>query len=171
MNKKRGQIWVETLIYTLIAFVMIGLVLYFASPRIEEAQDKALIEQSINIMKEIDNTILNIGAPGNKRLIELSIRKGALNIDGINDVLVFEIESKHTYSQPGEEIYMGNVVVYTEDKGGYNLITLTSNYSEGYNITYEGKDELKSITKSSTPYKLFILNKGGTKTVINIEIG
>ena len=170
MNKKRGQIWVETLIYTLIAFIMIGLVLYFANPRIAEAQDKAIIDQSVNVLGEIDTIISLIGTPGNKRLIELSIKKGTLQIDGINDKLIFEIESKHIYSQPGQDIYIGNIIVRTEEKGGFNRVTLTIDYSEGYNITYHGRDQLKSITKSSTPYKLFISNKGGTKTIIDIEL-
>ena len=31
--KKEGQVWVETVVYTLIAFVLIGLVLSFAKPK------------------------------------------------------------------------------------------------------------------------------------------
>jgi len=69
MKQKRGQVWVETVIYTLIAFVMIGLVLAYAKPKIEELQDKALIEQSIEMMKDIDSTILRMGGAGNQRLI------------------------------------------------------------------------------------------------------
>ena len=38
-----GQVWVETVTYTLIAIVMIGLVLSFAKPKIEELQDKTII--------------------------------------------------------------------------------------------------------------------------------
>lgn len=168
----RGQIWVETLIYTLIAFVMIGLVLFFASPKILEIQDKAIIEQSIEVMGEIDTIISGIGTPGNKRVVELRIRKGELKINGTHDKLVFEIESKHVYSQPGEDISIGgNIVVRTEEKGGFNIITLTRDYSAGYNITYQGEDKSKSITKSSTPYKLFISNKGGDLLVIDFEIG
>ena len=32
----RGQVWVETVVYTLIAFIMIGLVLGVAKPKIEK---------------------------------------------------------------------------------------------------------------------------------------
>ena len=51
--KKRGQIWVETVIYTLIALVMIGTILAFALPKISEIQDKSTIEQSIIVIKDI----------------------------------------------------------------------------------------------------------------------
>ena len=171
-KKKRGQIWVETVIYTLIAFVMIGLVLSFVKPKIEEIQDKALIEQSIGIMEDISIIISSLveGGPGNQRLIELGIRKGDLKIDGIKDKILFEIESRYTYSEPGENIYHGSIIVHTKKRGKFNTVNLTIDYSEEYNITYNGEDKLKTISKASTPYKLSISNKGGDKTIINIEI-
>ena len=43
----KGQIWVETMVYTLIAFALIGIVLMFVKPKIEEIQDTSIIEQSI----------------------------------------------------------------------------------------------------------------------------
>lgn len=173
MKKKncRGQIWVETVIYTLIAFVMIGLVLAYAKPQIEKLQDRAIIEQSIAMVKNIDSTILTIGAPGNQRLMELGIKKGTLKIDGVKDLIVFEMESKHTYSEPGVNVSDGNLIIYTEKTGKFNIVTLTRNYNEECNITYQGKDEAKIISKASTPYQLLISNKGGgEKVAIDIEI-
>jgi hypothetical protein len=167
---KRGQVWIETVIYTLIALVMIGAVLSFVKPKIEELQDKAIIEQSIGMVKEIDSTILTMGGPGNQRIIELGIKKGILKIDGESDKIIFEIKSRHTYSEPGTDIPNGNLIIHTKKTGKLNIVTLTRDYSEDYNITYQGKDELKSITKASTPYKFFISNNGGEKTVIDIEV-
>ena len=51
-GKKNGQVWVETVIYTLIAFSLIAAVLAFVKPKIDELQDKAIIEQSIGMIKE-----------------------------------------------------------------------------------------------------------------------
>jgi uncharacterized membrane-anchored protein YitT (DUF2179 family) len=62
MKKRKGQVWIETVIYTLIAFVMIGLVLSYATPKIQELQDQAIIQQSIDMMKQIDSTISTMGA-------------------------------------------------------------------------------------------------------------
>ena len=169
-RNKKGQIWVETVIYTLIAFVMIGLVLAYAKPKIEELQDKAIIEQSIAMMKDIDSTILTIGCPGNQRLIELGIKKGVLKIDGEKDLISFEIESRYTYSEPDTDIFDGNLIIHTKKIGKFNIVNLTRNYIEEYDITYQGKNELKSISKSSIPYKLIITNKGGDKTVIDVEV-
>src|SRR3989339_625134 len=107
---KRGQVWVETVIYTLIAFVMIGSVLAFVKPKVEEMQDKAIIEQSIGMMEDINTIVLSLvhGGAGNKRKIELGIKKGILMIDGQNNKLIFEIESGNTYTeiQNFERVYI-----------------------------------------------------------------
>lgn len=169
--KRRGQVWVETIIYTLIAFVMIGLILYFANPKIREAQDRSILEQSAGILENLKSVILNIGIPGNKRLIEITVKKGELIIDGVNDKLIFQMDSEYIYSEPGKSISYGTLDVSTQKKGDYSTIILSGNYSDGYNITYEGSDQLKTISQSSSPYKLFISNSGGSPTNINFELG
>jgi len=171
MLKKRGQIWVETVIYTLISLILIGAVLAFILPRIQEIQDKAIIEQSIEMLKNIDNVISSvvIGGPGNKRIVEIGIKKGNLIINSEDNQIIFEMESQYTYSQEGEIINIGSVTVLTEKIGSLNKITLTSNYSK-HDLTYEGNNESKTITRSSTPYKLSIENKGGAKTTIDFSL-
>ena len=171
--EKRGQIWVETVLYTLIAFVLIGLVLAFAKPKIEEYQDKGAIEQSISVLEELDVIIKNMGDPGNQRVITLSLSKGVLNIDGENNKLFFELESRYEYSQPGINISIGNIIAKTETKGRIFDITLTRDYAEEYNIRFKNDDELYSIKRAATPYRILISNKGRDelgKTIINIEV-
>lgn len=171
---KRGQIWIETVIYTLIAFVMIGLVLSYARPKIEELQDRAVIEQSIAILKDIDSTILTMGGCGNQRIIELGIKKGSLKIDGMNDLIVFEMKSKSIYSEPGAfPVYDGNIAIQTTKIGDESIVNLTRDFKDIYNITYTEKDEARTITKSSTSYRLLISNKGGESgslQVIDFEL-
>jgi type II secretory pathway pseudopilin PulG len=168
--EKRGQVWIETVIYLLIAFVMIGLVLSFVRPKIEEMRDKAIIESSLEVMKSIDNLILTIGSPGNKRLMDLSIKKGSLIIDGENDKIVFEMESRYVYTEPGEPITIGNMIAETTEKGEYNVITITRDFSANYNLTYQGDDIEKKLNKASTPYKLYMTNNGAlTNNLINID--
>ena len=60
---------------------MIGMVLAFIQPKIEDIKDKSILEQSVEIMGNIDDTILNIGTPGNKRLVEISLKKGELTMN------------------------------------------------------------------------------------------
>ncbi|MBR9702313.1 hypothetical protein GOV13_05330 [Candidatus Pacearchaeota archaeon] len=174
LNQVRGQVWIETVVYTLIAFIMIGSVLAFVKPEIEKIQDKAVIDQSSEMLNDINNIILDIGVPGNQRLIEVGLKKGNLKIDGAGDKLIFEIESLYEYSEPGENVSKvdGGIVAFTESQGKYNLITLTRDYGEAYNLTFDGQDSLKTITKSSTAYKLLISNEGeiANKITINMEV-
>src|SRR3989344_4641577 len=90
-GNKRGQIWVETVIYTLIAFSLMGLVLAFVVPKVEEIQDKGVIEQSIGVLQDIDSVIRGLGGPGNQRVLELGIQKGSITIDSINEKIFFDL--------------------------------------------------------------------------------
>jgi len=172
--KKRGQIWVETVIYTLIAFVMIGLVLAYAKPKIEELQDKLIIEQSIALVKNIDSTILTMGGPGNQRILEIGIKKGTLTFNGEKDSLIFEMDSKYQYSEPKINISDGNLIILTEKKGENYKITLTRDFEKNYNITYNGKSESKSLGKSATTYKISISvsspDSEETRNIIDIKV-
>lgn len=169
----RGQVWVETVIYLLIAFVMMGLVLSFIRPKIEELRDKAIIEQSLAIVKDIDNLIVTIGSPGNTRLVEIGIRKGSLVIDSATDTIIFEMDSRYIYTEPGEPVQMGNINATTETKGGVNTVTLKRDFSKEYNLTYKDEESLKTLGKASNPYRLSFTNKGedaSGKIVINFDI-
>ena len=167
---KKAQIWIETVIYTLIAFVLIGLVLTFVNPKIQEIQVQTLIEQSIEMMNDIDSLIENIGIAGNSRIIELSIKKGDLYIDGEINKIYFKLDSKYQYSEIGADITYGNLVLNTVENDNLMTITLTRDYSPLYNITFGGADEIKILSKLSTPYKLTITNNGGDPTTLNFEL-
>ncbi|MCW8966503.1 MAG: hypothetical protein OQK82_07445 [Candidatus Pacearchaeota archaeon] len=172
--EKKAQVWVETVIYTLIAFVLIGTVLAFVRPKIEEFQDKAILEQTIVALEDINTIILSIvqGGPGNRRLIELGIQEGTLRIDSENDKIFFEMESRYTYSEPGATIEIGNTKIETKTQGDISLVTITLDYSSKHNITYQDQEILKIINKATTPYRLSFSNNGkqNTKTQIDIEI-
>ena len=173
-EEKKAQVWIDTVMYTLIAFVLIGAVLAFAKPKIEEMQDKAVIEQSIGLMKDIDSTVMEIvqGGSGNKRILETLIKKGNLIIDAINDTLLFEIKGKYLYSEPKKEIIDGNLIIVTKERGDLKIVTITRIYDE-YNITFNNKDANKIISKASTPYKLSLTNRGkddSDKWQVDIEI-
>ena len=174
VKKKGGQVWIETVIYTLIAFILIAAVLAFVRPKIQEMQDQAIIKQSITLIKDIDNLITSVsnGAPGNKRLLELNINQGIFRIDGIQDKLFFELFTTTTYSEPGVNVTDGNIIIRTDKLGNENKITLERDYnSSKYNITNNNIDEVKSLSKGATAYKLFISNLGGENiTKIDMEI-
>ena len=184
MKKKRrklGQVWIETVIYTLIAMIMIGAVLAWGKPKIEQLQDKSIIEQTIGVFEDIDSQISSVveGGAGNKRIVEIGLKKGSIKIWGDEDesqdgnLISYEIETKYTYSEPGQDIYVGKIKVYTLKKGESNNVALTLNYDDVYDLTFNGKDGSKTITQSSTPYQLTISNTGSENEglpIINLEL-
>ncbi len=167
----RGQIWVETVIYTLITLTIIGAVLAFILPRVEEIRDKSIIDQSISVMEDIDSTLLSVvqGGVGNKRIIDLTIRKGSLTINGTGNQILFEMESSYAYGEIDRNISIGNIITRTEQTGSAFNVILTQNYN--YNLTYDNEEAGKAVTQSSVPYKLQIENKGkdaSGNTVVNV---
>ncbi len=164
-KNSRGQIWVETVIYTLIALIMIGAILAFAVPKVSEVKDKTTIEQSINLIKDINEVILSVvqGGLGNKRIIEVNVKRGELLIDGEREEINFTIETDYVYSEPDKIIALGNVNVTTKKIGGTYEVKLNSEYV--YDIKYDGEsDGKKTLTQSSTPYRISIENKGKDTT-------
>jgi len=166
---KGGQVWVETVVYLLIAFVMIGLVLAFIKPKIEEMRDRTVIEQSLGILKEIDNSITTIGSPGNKRLIEVGVRKGSIIIDSTTETVKFEIDSSYKYTEIGAPVQVGNIQALTTENGKNNKVTLTRDFSEGYDLTYDDQQIVKTLGKAANPYRLFIENKGESSSKLLID--
>lgn len=169
--EKRGQIWVETVIYTLIALVLIGVVLTYVEPKIEEIQDRAIIEQSTEVLGEINSMILIIseGGAGNQRLIDLNVKEGEFKIHALLDKITFEMETKLEYSEIGEKVNVGGISIETNKLGSINNITLTLDYSGGEYDLRTDSDPLV-LARSSTPYGLKIANKGGDPVVIQIGL-
>lgn len=168
---KRGQVWIETAMYILIATVIIGLVISFVGPKISEMQDKAILENSATMLKQLEDEIASTirDGPGSRRKFELPLRKGALTIDSINNKIIFEMEGRYAYSEPGMFITQGSLLIYTRQTGNLKIVNMTSSYPN-YDIAYEGENKTKMISQSPNPYTLFIENKGGSTPVVNFEI-
>ena len=177
----RGQVWIETVIYTLIALVLIGAVLVVIKPKIEALQDRTMIENSIGIMNQINSKILEVvqGGAGNIRELQIQLRAGDIIVDGKEDTIVFQMTSSDVFSQPGQDVNYGPIIIRTEGETRENTVTLKLNYSESYNIKLKtpenvnASDIMKDFQKAGTPYTFVISNKGKDiqgKPVIDIEV-
>ena len=68
---RSAQVWIETVLYTLIGLALIGIVLTFVMPRINEAKDKIVVEQTIASLNAFDEKIqMTLQAPGSRRRVE-----------------------------------------------------------------------------------------------------
>ncbi|MBT6689863.1 hypothetical protein HN903_00890 [archaeon] len=158
MNK-RGQVWIETVIYTLIGLTVVGLVLAGALPKINAKKDEVMIDESIEALRHIDDKIYEVSrAAGNRRVVNLEIRKGALIIDPDENVVSWVLDSSFAYSEPGVEISSGNINVTTTEKGDYEVRLELGSSS---NLTLDGGDsgEMR-FDVAPIPYRLVIENLG-----------
>ena len=168
----KSQVWVETVIYTLIALAIMGLVLAFAMPKVNEIKDKAVIEQAIEALNELDAKILESSqVAGNKRIVDFRIGKGKFVIDSASDLFLFVLEdSRVVYSESGVETNLGNIKILTEKKAKTSKITLKLDYKDKLNITYNNEEKEKTLQQAPSPYKLSIENKGRQANLTNIDI-
>ena len=158
LNSK-GQVWVETVIYTLIGLAIIGLVLAVAKPKIDAKKDETMIEQAIQALETIDAKIYEVQrAAGNRRVVDLKIGKGKLIIDMEEDKLRWVIDSSFQYSEEDVAVPLGVIDVTTRASSPWE-VTAEIDYS--MNITYDGQDiGTKELDSAPTPYKLSIEYSG-----------
>lgn len=171
MEKKKGQIWVETVIYTLIGLALIGLVLAIVTPKINERRDRILVEQtldSLNVFDEKINEVLNAGAGNVRTISAFSMKKGKLVINSSGNSINFVLdELSKPYSEPGAMIRIGNVKLVSKEGKKQSSVSFTLDYDRVVNLTYNGKKEVKEFAMAAVPYKFSIENVGSNQ--INIE--
>ncbi len=178
MKERKGQIWIETVLYTLIGLALIGLVLAFITPKINESKDRAVIEQSIGLLNLIDDktNIIISGAPGNARNVDVTLKKGDLYFNSESDKITIVLNDiTEPLTEEGQDVDIGRITARSsKTQKAYN-ITLILDYSNIADIKYlEGTEEIKEkkITISSTPYRFSFTNKGsdaGAESVVEIK--
>ncbi len=171
--EKKGQIWVETVIYTVIGLTIIAIVLSIATPAINKYKDKTVIEQTIVILNNLNEKILEVRdrSFGNRRTVpELRIKKGSLTIDPVEDKIFYTFEeSVVEYTEPGEIIEYGDINIITEKKGRKYDITLTLLY-EDINLSYDWGYETRKLDAAPIAYKLSVENNGTVDDRIHVNI-
>lgn len=168
LNRKRGQIWIETVVYTLIGLSLIGLVLGIVTPKINEFKDRSVIEQTIDSLNVFDTKINEIlTAPGNIRILEFKLKRGDIFFDNVNDEIRFVLDdSRSLFSEPDIEIEIGEIKVKTKEGTKRHTITLTLKYNN-LDLTFEGDNLGESkFSRAGIPYKFKIENKGFVDTDI-----
>ena len=164
--QKKAQIWVETVIYTVIGLAIIGIVMAIATPAIAKYKDKIIIEQTFDGLNTLNDEIISIRNEGlgNKWPTKLSIKKGSLTVDGSGDYIIYVLDNTGVkYSEPDVKV-KGDVNILTEKKGSKTYtITLSLEY-DNIDLTYGGRDEIKKFTHSPTPYQIFIEHNGPSVT-------
>jgi type II secretory pathway pseudopilin PulG len=168
----KAQVWIETVLYTLIGLALIALVLVFATPKITEYKERNIIEQSMASLQSLGDKIdeVSLSGPGTKLIISaFIIKKGKLIISPKNKTILMRLDKLTIlYSENGTEISVGKLNITSLEDQKTNSILLKLTFSE--NISYENKDAEKEFPAAAIPYKFSIekiWETGGSR--LNIE--
>ncbi len=169
-HNKFGQVWVETVIYTLVGLAILGTLIAVSKPKIEEMRDESLIEQAMESMLSINSKIYEASkTKGMRTRFDLKIGKGFFIINSKENKIYWQIDSSVLYSEEDVEIEIGLIKVLTKKADPW-MVELQIPYN--FDIRFEGEDIEKSFSQSSIPYKFFIENEGaGTNSKIILNFG
>lgn len=164
--REKGQVWIETVLYTLIGLALIGVVLAIITPKINEARDRIVVEQTIESLNILDSKITDVvnRGSGNIRIIpSYTIKKGEMYINATSDEIFFIISGlKSLYSEDGVEIDIGKVKVISTEGQKTHTTALRLTYVGTANISYDKEEIVKKFSPTSTPYKFSIENLGNS---------
>ncbi len=175
MRTKLGQVWVETVLYTLIGLALIGITLAIVTPKINESRDRALVEQSIGLLNAFDEKILEVVDRGNgnvRKVSGFSLKRGEFVINSSGDNIVLILDNlQEPYSEPGVEIQIGRVSVLSEEGSRRSSVKLKLDYGNIANITFRESEEIGTFSASSTPYEFTVENEGNIagRSVVDID--
>jgi len=173
MQGRKADIWISTVIYMLIGLAIISALLIAAKPKIEEARDRFTINYMINAFNSLDSLINEVNeVPGSGRIFEIKVSKGELKFIPKDDRIEWQIATKFKFSEPSNEIKVGNINVLTLEQSGKITTTIFLNYTQPINITTLEDDEGTNLTltQSPVPYKVQIKNLGAPQGSINNTI-
>jgi len=159
----KGQIWIETAMYTLIGLAIIGMVLAFAMPKIEASQEKAIVDQTLTAFESLNNVINDVIAtgPGNTRTYEVQFKKGEFAVDSQKNIVSFSLKDmKSPYSQPNRTIESGMIKIKTLKTQKNYEVNLNMNYTSLANIVLDGNEAQKTYSAAPLAYKFLITNNG-----------
>ena len=172
---KKAQIWVETAIYTLVGLTIIAILLAVVTPQIEKIKDRSVITQTIDALNELDAKISEAEqSPGNIRVVNFKVGKGQIEIKSDTNSIVYTLEdTRLELSEVGKPVEEAGIVLKTEEYGARFKISLTMDYTERLEFTFEGNEENKVLHAGTTPYKIQIENieaAVGAKTHIDFGV-
>ncbi len=179
-REKKAVVWVSTVLYTLIAFAIIGTLLAVIRPKLAEIKDQFTIQQTISAFNDISTSIGDARkAAGNRRELELKLGKGEFAIYGNldnsgGDRFEWLLRDAKYHYEVGT-VESGVVTITTQERAGIYTMNITMIYSD-LNLSVNGGDAVKILQPASTPYTITLENKGAKGTsqegrgILNIDL-
>ncbi len=170
---KKAQVWIETVIYTLIGLAILGTLVAVATPKINAMKDESLIEQAMSSMETIYGKMDNAArTKGNRVKFGLDVGKGKFVVDGKNNQLYWIIDSALEYSSIDSTVKIGIFEVTTTTGDPYTVKLVVPSV---YDIRYDGKDMEGGFDAAPNVYTITVENEGssssesGSKIILNFK--
>jgi len=175
LKKKTAQVWVETVLYTLIGLALIGIVLGIVLPKINASKEKIIVEQGIESLTILDDKIRETldKSTGNVRIVSsFLIKRGELRINSPKNEILFIVPGlTKPYSEINTPINFGKLIVTTKEERGDLFVEISVKYDGVANILYDGLEKEQIFPASSTKYSFSIKNEGtGGENLVKINI-
>ena len=170
--RKKGQVWIETAIYTLIGLTIIAILLTTAKPQIEKIKDKGILSQTRAALLSLDNKIFEVEqAASTGRVVKFTVAKGKLEINAEDNLIQYLLEdTRLELTELNETIKEGDIYILTKQRGSRFDVYLTLNYTDRINMTFEGKKEKGILQAGTTPHIITIENMGDNAIDANTHI-
>jgi len=181
-NKKGISVWVSAILYFGIGIVILTIMLTAGMPVINKMRDKNVAIQTKEVFHELDSTIREVAkeGPGSQRVTNLEIKKGKLNINDVNELIIWGFETSALLSEPGVKAKEGSIELFTDAdevaKVDIYLLTYTLNYTCKLDLKVSPSGGLSTVTGATK----IVLTNGGVeetqlseceykRTIINIK--
>ena len=132
---KKGSVWVSAVLYLALGLVLIGLVIGLALPIVNRISDRNVLAQTKSVMIEMDRGIREVvdEGPGSRRYFSsVSIKKGQISVDEINDVITWTYDTNSKVIEPDTPLSEGSLNVLLKQKpvkGEYTM-TITMDFKD-----------------------------------------
>ena len=169
----KGDVWISTVLYTLIGLAIVGSLIAIIQPKVSEYKDRIIIDNTQQSLNLLDNTVTRTReATGTRLNYILKLDKGNFIIDGKNEIISWQAESKYRFSEENQTINLtfGNLKAATfSQAGGWNVTLILDYRGYGLNLTVNGANDVKTLSASSMPYSIWITNRGIQNKVQQID--
>jgi len=175
LKGKKADIWISTVLYTLISLAIIGTLLGVVRPRIDEMRDHYLIDQTIGALNQIDKTVTSVKTAQGMRLpVEFQLSRGILIFNTTSKIIQWSLpDSRYQYSETGFPVSIGKLSLKTSNTSSdrWNIL-VQLNYSDII-FTVNNQSIPKTYQSSSRVYSIWAENKGTdpATSMLKIDFG
>ena len=183
-RRKRGQIWVSTVLYVALGIVAMTLILGAGIPMITKMKERNTVIESKAIMHAISDAISTVvtEGPGSKRVLDpVIIKGGKLYFDVATNKVRWEMKTSAMMMEPCDpgstcgvnsnlvqregdvNVFLAETIVVDE-----YVMTLMLEYPDSINLVYEADNEIMGSVVGS--HMISIRNLGSETTGVTVGI-